>query len=96
MLLEGPSAGMWNRLVIADAVEGLAGAAMAAGRTEEAATLLGSADALRERFRLTGSQRMDRERVSAAVRERLGAERFELARRRGEAMTVEEILAVIA
>jgi predicted ATPase/DNA-binding SARP family transcriptional activator len=96
LLMEGPSGGTWNRYVMADAVEGLAGAAVTAGRTERAATLLGAAAALRERFRLTAWQQMDRDRVSAAARERLGAERFERARRRGEAMTVEEVLAVIA
>jgi hypothetical protein len=34
--------------------------------------------------------------VSAAAREQLGAERFEQARRRGEAMTLEDVVGVTA
>jgi tetratricopeptide (TPR) repeat protein len=96
LLLEVPAVSMWTRLLLADAVEGLAGAAATAGRAEHAATLVGAAESLRARLRAWAPQRMDRERVSAAARGLLGAEPFERARRRGEAMTVEEVLAVIA
>jgi predicted ATPase/DNA-binding SARP family transcriptional activator len=95
MALDG-SVAMWNRLLLADAAEGLAGAAAAAGRPERAATLLGAADSLRDHLRARAPQRMDRERVSAVARGRLGAEHFERARRRGEEMTHEDILAVIS
>jgi hypothetical protein len=96
MLLDGQTVSTYYRLLLADAVEGLAGAAALAGRAERAATLLGAAAALRDRFRAWATQRLDRDRASAAARRQLGAEDFEGAWRRGEAMTVEEILAVIA
>jgi tetratricopeptide (TPR) repeat protein len=95
-LVEEPAIGAWSWMVTADAVEGLAGAAAAAGRAERAATLLGAAAALRRLFQVSMLQRMDRDRVSAAARGQLGAERFERARRRGEAMTLEDVLGVIA
>jgi predicted ATPase len=95
-LMEEPAIGAWNRTVMADAVEGLAGAAAALGRAERAAELLGAAATLRGLFRVSILQRMDSERVSAAARGQLGAERFERARRRGEAMTLEDVLGVTA
>lgn len=96
MLLEGSAGMMWDRMLMADAVDGLASAAAAAGDGERAAMLLGAAASLRRGFQAWGSQRLDRERAIAAARSLLGAERFGQAHRRGEAMTYEEILAAIA
>jgi predicted ATPase/DNA-binding SARP family transcriptional activator len=96
MLLQGSEGMMWDRMLMADAVDGLASAAGAAGDGERAALLLGAAASLRSGFRAWGSQRLDQERSIEAARGLLGAEAFERARRRGEAMTYEEILAVIA
>jgi len=100
-LAEEPAIGAWNRMLMADAVEGLAGAAAAAGRAERAAELLGAAATLRGHItkypnRVSILQRMDIERVSAAARGQLGVERFERARRRGEAVTLEDVLRATA
>jgi tetratricopeptide (TPR) repeat protein len=96
ILTEGSTVTPWDRVLLADAVEGLAGAAAAAGQGERAATLLGAATSLRDQLRPRAAQRMDSERVGATARGLLGAERHERARRRGEAMTFDEVLGVIA
>ncbi len=95
-LVEEPAISAWNRTVMAEAVEGLAGAAATAGRAERAAELLGAAAALPGLFRGSMLRRMDVDRVSAAARGQLGAERFDRARRCGEAMTLEDVLRVTA
>jgi predicted ATPase/DNA-binding SARP family transcriptional activator len=95
-LAEERPTGPWIRPVVADALEGLAGAAALAGRAERAAELLGAAAAIRGHAPVPILHGYDAGRVSAAAREQLGAERFEQARRRGEAMTVEDVLGVTA
>jgi predicted ATPase/DNA-binding SARP family transcriptional activator len=71
------------------AVEGLAGAAAAAGEAERAATLLGFAEALRGGAQLPPEQRGDVERAAASAQAALGPRRFEEALRAGGAMTWE-------
>ena len=81
---------------MSDAVEGFAGVAVAGGHSERAAELLGAAATLRGLLRVSILQRTESERVSAAACGLLGAERFERARRRGEAMALEDVLGVTA
>jgi predicted ATPase/DNA-binding SARP family transcriptional activator len=95
-LAEERPTGPWNRPIVADAVEGLAGTAALVGRAERAAELLGAAAAIRGPAPVPLLNGWDTERVSAAAREQLGAERFEQARRRGEAMTLEDVVGVTA
>jgi predicted ATPase/DNA-binding SARP family transcriptional activator len=80
-----------DRPVMALAVEGLAGVAALTGQPERAAVLLGAAAALRP-APLAPGERDDVDRIAAAARAALGDERFEAARRRGAAMTVEQAL----
>jgi predicted ATPase/DNA-binding SARP family transcriptional activator len=95
-ILQSSAGTMWDRMLMADAVDGLAGAAVVAGEAERAAMLLGAAATLRGGYRTWGPLQFDQKRATAAARGLLGAERYERAHGRGEAMTYEEILAAIA
>ncbi|MCK2244451.1 AfsR family transcriptional regulator [Crossiella sp. S99.2] len=78
---------------LAKAAEALAGVAVLAGDGDRAATLLGAGAALRGRSRAGDP---DTGRVAAAARETLGVERFEDLRGKGESMSADEALALLA
>jgi DNA-binding CsgD family transcriptional regulator/tetratricopeptide (TPR) repeat protein len=76
-------------------VDGLAGVAVVEGKAEEAAHLLGAADALREAVGvvLPPAYRPDHDAVEAGCRSRLGDEQFASARAQGRALSEEQIVA---
>ena len=78
------------------ALEGLAGVAAAGGRAEQAALLLGAADAARARggSHLPGAERFDIDRASDRARSQLGAPRFAEAFRRSAPLGVEAAAAL--
>ena len=86
---------LWNRLVLAQALNGLAAAAAAQGRAERAAILLSAASGLRGPAPPSTVEQADIDRVEERARRDLGAERFQRARRRGEAMSREAVLAYL-
>ncbi|SNR31617.1 hypothetical protein SAMN06265360_1026 [Haloechinothrix alba] len=73
------------------ALEGFAGALALSGECEAAATLLGTATALRESAgaSLPQAERDDIDRVSATARDALGEERFEFAYHHGTALDLD-------
>ncbi|PAK22908.1 hypothetical protein CJD44_32395 [Streptomyces sp. alain-838] len=74
---------------LALALEGLAGARAVAGHMDHAASLLGTAAAVRESVHapLPGSERADVDRATARVRDELGEEAFAAAFDRGRGLT---------
>jgi predicted ATPase len=87
----------WARRVgeprlLARTLEGLAGALSLGERVDEAARLLGAAEATRSAVQaeLPEAERTDALRVTARLRERLGDERFEAELARGRAARVEQ------
>jgi len=86
---------LWNRLVLAQALNGLAAAAAAQGSAERAAVLLSAASSLRGQAPLSTVEQADIVRVEERARRDLGAERFKQARRRGAAMSREAVLAYL-
>ncbi|HZG03288.1 MAG TPA: BTAD domain-containing putative transcriptional regulator [Streptomyces sp.] len=79
---------------VALAVEGLAGARSVAGRHREAASLLGTAAALRESVHapLPRAERLDVDRAAARARAALGEDGFAAAFVRGRTLTVDDQL----
>ncbi|HKA10504.1 MAG TPA: BTAD domain-containing putative transcriptional regulator [Candidatus Dormibacteraeota bacterium] len=86
---------LWNRLVLAQALTGLAAAAAAQGSAERAAVLLSAASSLRGPAPLSTVEQGDIVRVEERARRDLGAQRFKQARNRGAAMSREEVLAYL-
>ena len=73
---------------------GLASGAAAQGRVREAATMLGAATALGERSDHTAPPELAD--LAASLRDAMGEAAFETARRAGEAMAIDEVIAQIA
>ncbi|MET9489095.1 BTAD domain-containing putative transcriptional regulator [Nocardia sp. NPDC006630] len=78
--------------IAAGAVEGLAGAALVAGDTERAATLLGAAEALRGVALAGAPEAAD---VAVDARKALGGVLFDAAYRRGVALSPDQVLALV-
>ncbi|MBO0682903.1 MAG: AAA family ATPase, partial [Candidatus Dormibacteraeota bacterium] len=82
----------WTRLLLVDSLLGFAGALALAGDPERGAVLLGAGDALRGDTPLSPLDRRDLDRTTARVRGALGPKRYEAARRRGAAMSYDEVV----
>jgi hypothetical protein len=81
-----------NLPAAADAVDGLAGAALLAGDAEQAATLIGAAASLRGTDLVADHETAGVTEVADGAARALGPGRYAEARRRGRALTTEEVL----
>jgi len=85
-----------NESMVAACLGGLGGIALARGKPEMGATLLGRADAINRRLGvvLDPDDKLEVDRDVAAARADLGGERFDAAWAAGQAMSVEEAIAL--
>jgi predicted ATPase/DNA-binding SARP family transcriptional activator len=80
----------WERILLAGALVGLAGACALAGDPERAAVLLGAVTTLRGDTPMSPSERRDQDRIAGRARRALGDERYRRAHQRGAAMSYRE------